>query len=991
MKRNFEIFLSTAVICASLVISARAAQLATTSLAGSNYLSAGGNSFGPVFSADGTRVVFVSHAGNLVTNETLRESLQVFVRDLATSNTVLVSVSTNASGGNANSFGPMLSSNGQFVVFASEASDLVSGDTNNASDVFVRNLSSGVTRLVSAEISGNAPANDQPASVEPLSGNPIISADGRWVFFESRATNLTQYLGSGSADTNGTMDVFGRDLATGSNFLVSVNRVDNRAANGRSVLADITPDATRVAFISTATDLAAPAGNVLGDVYVRDLATRITYRVSASISDSAANYRWLDAALSADGQFVAVTMATSTAGTSLFRIEVETGTSILIATNIIPKLRSQISANGRYLTFEDGTNAFRYDANTGTNELVNVTTADAAPASGIARNPVAAPDGNGIVFISNCPDLATNGSLLFQIYARDMAAGSTRLITVATSGGPSTTNNEVSLLAVAPDFSRVAFDTTATDLVNGDGNRASDVFVRDLAEETTTLISIRDDALPRQSGVAHAFISRDCVSADGRFIAFTSYDGDLLPDDSNLRPDVFVRDTVSGIISTPGVSTNAARSPAISVNGRYVAYLRRSFTLASDTSGGAVWRFDRESGTNELVSSSSQRDPAISADGNLVAFIWGNNLVVRDMALQTNYIVAPADSSANRQPVFTPDGRFVLFSGAAPSFALYAWDSVLQQTQAISGVVVRSAAISGNSRFVAFSIDSGLYVADLITRTNQLLRPPVGDLAISGDGTLIVFVSNGFSLLAFDRITGRSESVVTEPGGPFNAPLISPDERFVVYAREWMVDPTHPSPFNVDYTARLYVRDRKLGTTTLLSTGLAGNNANASVWQPVLAVDGRTVVFHSVASDLVAGDYNDKSDVFVLKLGGADTDGDGMDDDWEVAYFGSLSRDGSGDFDGDGATDLQEFLAGTDPTNSDSVFRVLTVTPLGGDSTRVLWTGNPTRNYRVEYKDNVTATSWVALDGTVSWTDSTASLMDSGASPNRYYRVVRLP
>jgi hypothetical protein len=179
----------------------------------------------------------------------------------------------------------------------------------------------------------------------------------------------------------------------------------------------------------------------------------------------------------------------------------------------------------------------------------------------------------------------------------------------------------------------------------------------------------------------------------------------------------------------------------------------------------------------------------------------------------------------------------------------------------------------------------------------------------------------------------------------------------------------------------------------LVSANAQGGAGNGSSTRPVMAADGRTVVFQSFASDLVSGDYNDKRDLFVLKLGGVDSDGDGMDDDWEVAYFGNLARDGTGDFDGDGATDLQEFLAGTDPTNSNSVFRVFTVAPIGGGSTLVMWTGNPARSYRVEFKDDLSSAGWSVLNGTISWNGSTASMTDTSAtnSTHRYYHVVRLP
>src|SRR5207245_10734441 len=116
----------------------------------------------------------------------------------------------------------------------------------------------------------------------------------------------------------------------------------------------------------------------------------------------------------------------------------------------------------------------------------------------------------------------------------------------------------------------------------------------------------------------------------------------------------------------------------------------------------------------------------------------------------------------------------------------------------------------------------------------------------------------------------------------------------------------------------------------------------------VLGPDGRTRVSQIFASDLVAVDFNDRRDVFVLKLGGIDADHDGMDDDWEMAYFGTLARDGTGDFDGDGMTDLQEFLAGTDPTNGGSVLRVMTLTSVRGVGTAILWSAVEGRAYRVQ-------------------------------------------
>ena len=150
------------------------------------------------------------------------------------------------------------------------------------------------------------------------------------------------------------------------------------------------------------------------------------------------------------------------------------------------------------------------------------------------------------------------------------------------------------------------------------------------------------------------------------------------------------------------------------------------------------------------------------------------------------------------------------------------------------------------------------------------------------------------------------------------------------------------------------------------------------------------MVFHSSASDLVPGDFNNKLDVFSFQLGGGDSDADGLDDDWEVAYFGNLSRDGSGDFDGDGANDRAEFLSNTDPTNEGSVFRVITVTSVTSGEHKILWAGNAQLTYRVEYKDDLSSATWHILESEIVWNGNAASTTDWGNNPKRFYRVIRL-
>ena len=158
---------------------------------------ANGDSASPAISADGRYVAFGSDASNLVPGDTNGTS-DVFVRDLRSGTTQRVSVATDGTQANGDSDSPAISADGRYVAFASYASNLVPGDTNGTADVFVRDLRSGTTRRVSVATDGTQANGD--------SGSPAISADGRYVAFESDASNLVP------GDTNHCVDVFVRDL-----------------------------------------------------------------------------------------------------------------------------------------------------------------------------------------------------------------------------------------------------------------------------------------------------------------------------------------------------------------------------------------------------------------------------------------------------------------------------------------------------------------------------------------------------------------------------------------------------------------------------------------------------------------------------------------------------------------------------------------------------------------------------------------------------------
>jgi Ca2+-binding RTX toxin-like protein len=246
------------------------------------------SSYDPSISADGRFVAFQSDATNLVPGDTNNKE-DIFVRDLSTNTTTLVSVSSSGDRGNKFSGDPSISGDGRFVTFSSTASNLVPGDTNNEEDIFVRDLSTNTTTLVSVSSSG-APAND-------YSSFPSISANGRFVTFYSFATNLVP------GHTNGSRDIFVRDLLTNTTTLVSASS-SGEIANGGSIRGSISADGRFVAFSSRATNLVPGDTNNSDDIFVRDLSTNTTTRVSISSTGNQGNRDSGSASISADGRFV---------------------------------------------------------------------------------------------------------------------------------------------------------------------------------------------------------------------------------------------------------------------------------------------------------------------------------------------------------------------------------------------------------------------------------------------------------------------------------------------------------------------------------------------------------------------------------------------------------------------------------------------------------------------------------------------------------------
>lgn len=251
----------------------------------------------PSISADGTVVVFESGASNLVAGDT-NNAQDVFVHDRTTGQTTRVSLSTEGSQGNGNSGGdvgsrPRLSSDGRFVAFQSRASNLVAGDTNGASDVFVHDRQTAQTTRVSVSSAGAQAAGE--------SINPSVSADGNFVAFTSTAANLVV------GDANGaTPDIFLRDRQLGQTTVVSVAS-NGIQGNSQSGYPAVSADGTVVAFWSSSTNLVASpdVNGAVTDVFVRDRAASTTTIASITTGGVQGDLDSRQPEISADGRYVA--------------------------------------------------------------------------------------------------------------------------------------------------------------------------------------------------------------------------------------------------------------------------------------------------------------------------------------------------------------------------------------------------------------------------------------------------------------------------------------------------------------------------------------------------------------------------------------------------------------------------------------------------------------------------------------------------------------
>lgn len=249
---------------------------------------ANGSSFSAALSADGTKIAFLSQASNLVTGDTNGRG-DIFVKDLTTGKTTLVSQAVDGSPGNGPSSNPAISGDGTKIAFSSSADNLVPGDGNGGEDIFVRDLNTGKTILASRAADGRQASGGV--------GIPSISDDGTKLVFSSNDDDLAP------DDGNGTDDVFLKDLVTGELTLISRDQ-DGKPGNGQSILPTISGDGTRIAFTSVAALVPKDGPASAYDIYVKDLTTGAMILASETGDGVQSNGSSFAGVISADGSHV---------------------------------------------------------------------------------------------------------------------------------------------------------------------------------------------------------------------------------------------------------------------------------------------------------------------------------------------------------------------------------------------------------------------------------------------------------------------------------------------------------------------------------------------------------------------------------------------------------------------------------------------------------------------------------------------------------------
>ncbi len=795
-----------------------------------------------------------------------------------------------------------ISGDGRFVVFDTLSNLSQNIDRNNAIDIYLYDaFAPNGAELVSFNAIGDGSTN-------PNFGN---AAGGAAATVSFKANKLRIVFTSNSAltdgDTNGRDDVFVAEreyvvdpnepngpLVSGGDFtikLVSLNTAGTTSGDAASNNAVISASGRYVAFVSSATNLVTGDSNANQDVFVRDLdavdptiATRLVSRNSTG--GTLGNGRSSKVQISNNGEVVSFVSA---------------------ATNLI----EGDVANDVNGVEED---VFVYDRAADKLSIVSqkfgtTKSADVPGDSRILKAAVVSGDGQVVLYENdaiNLVDKDTNDAI--DIFAYDVATAANALVTKVANNQNSVTGSGLSAIqpqgAVSKDGRYVVFVSDVNSLVSGDRNGQQDVFLRDTTLPSTNpnaikLIShLATDAKKSGSGTSSA----PFISADGKYVVFSSTANDLVAGDTNGEQDVFLYTVADGSIALvskgAAPADGASESASVAVNGTevYVTFTSRATNLGATVAGGFshVYLWTKSTGQVKLVSRTTvgtgttggNQDsiaPVISADGKYIAFtsnatnlagvttdtnaasdVFLYNITADTLTLVSKSAAGAIGNGASSNVVISDINGVVAFQSKATNLTAIAdtnGQTDVFRYSAATGVSLISVNAAGNA--------SG-------TGAGQPLKEEGSfDPSINADGTAIAFTSTATNLTTtldangdwdvFVRNTTTNKTTLISQvanaasnGSSGNA-VISGDGQTVAF----ISNATNLSALDADPTADVYVSGVLTPAPGLISantTGTAGSDAD--VLTVSLNRDGGVVVFDSAATNLVTNDANGFSDVF---------------------------------------------------------------------------------------------------------------------------------
>ncbi|HEY0514647.1 MAG TPA: hypothetical protein VGH73_22285 [Thermoanaerobaculia bacterium] len=780
--------------------------------AGRTTAAADGSSSPAAVTADGD-VLFTSLADDLVERPTAsrgpggRPASHLFLWRRSSDTLTLVSARNGSSSipANGSSEKAAISADGDSIVFLSAATDLGPDPDGSGkrlgNNVFLYDRSAGaVSPLTTA---GDA------------SGSVAISADGRWIAFTLEGEEHE--------------DVFLYDRGSGETRLVSHRSGSPQARAGGGSWMVMSADGRAVAFTSAATDLVAGQRDANGQddlfVYDRDSGeTSLVTHVPGSPSTAPADTGYLELwSVSAGGRFIAFASDSS---------------------HLVP---GQTGASG-------GRQVFLYDRVSGSLALASHGRESLTwESKGRAEFPFVSADGSAVIFQSSAPNLGDgpaepngyDGFFVYDRISREVSplAPTDPDLSSLTPNGPSSTGD------ISADGRLVAFVSEAEGVTSGQvqwKGRSWNVFLHDRSTGETRLMS--QPGTPWDNGRGLGGIS-PVLSADGRFLACvtltdaTGVSGLLLHD--LTRTAVPPVPAAAPVLVNHGPRTprrivGSVRDPAISADGRYVAYVCKGCPPDPEK-GSGIFLYDRAAGTSIRVSRAAGgvESPRISADGRFVVFLGGTPRQVFLFDRTTGAVtpVSAVGRSAAGNAGISADGRWIFFRGGAADLFLY---------DRGSGRAVRV----GSS---AAGDDSA---------------------SISADGRWLVYLSAATDLLLYDRVTGASSLVSHASGSaaaanrPPESPRISADGRRIAFlsaATDLMAGQT-----GGEGIVRLVLQDRATGARTLVGRVRAAGPPASPVpaeisFPPRMSADGRQIAFTTDAADLLPGDRNGTWDVYLYE------------------------------------------------------------------------------------------------------------------------------